>query len=258
MPKILDPPHETKSDYRICAEIAERLGIGRAFTEGRDERAWVEYFLDVYRQEGFPEIPKLDEFEKSNIGAYSISVEEPVIAFEEFRKDPELNPLNTPSGKIEIFSTELYDKSQPEEIPAVPKYIQEWESPFGSEAERFPLQAMGTHTMHRVHSTHDNNDWLEEAFPQRVFMNPLDAMERGIRDGDEVKVFNDRGALILPCRLTQRIMPGVIDIPQGAWWAPDEHGVCRAGSINVLTSERLTPLAFGNAQHTIMVQVEKA
>jgi anaerobic dimethyl sulfoxide reductase subunit A len=257
MPKILDPPYETKSDYRICAEIAERLGIGRAFTEGRDERAWIEHFIEVYRQERFPELPKLDELEKSNIGAYSISVKEPIIPFKDFREDPLAHPLNTPSGKIEIFSTELYDKGRPEEIPAVPKYIQEWESPFGPEAKRFPLQAMGTHTMHRVHSTHDNNDWLEEAFPQRVFMNPLDAGERGIRDGDEVKVFNDRGALIFPCRLTQRIMPGVIDIPQGAWWSPDENGVCLAGSINVLTSERLTPLAFGNAQHTIMVQVEK-
>jgi len=257
MPQILDPAYETKSDYRICAEIAERLGIGSAYTEGRDERAWIEHFLDIYRQEIFPEIPRLDEFEKSNIGAYSVPVTEPVIAFEDFRKDPQKHPLNTPSGKIEIFSTELYDKGQPHEIPAVPKYVQEWESPFGPEAEQYPLQAMGTHPMHRVHSTHDNNDWLEEAFPQRVFINPLDARYRGIQDGDSVKVYNDRGALIIPCRLTQRIMPGVVDIPQGAWWTPDEYGICRAGCTNVLTSERLTALAFGNAQHTIMVQVEK-
>lgn len=258
MPKLVDPLPKTKSDYRICAEIADRLGIGEVYTEGRDERAWIEYCLDVYRESAFPEIPGLEEFEQTNLGAYRVSVTEPAIPFEDFRKDPEKHPLMTPSGKIEIFSTELYDMGRPEEIPALPKYIQEWESPFGPEAERFPLQAMGSHTMHRVHSTHDNNDWLEEAFPQRVFMNPLDAMERGIHDGDRVKVYNERGALILPCRLTNRMMPGVVDIPQGAWWAPDENGICRGGCINVLTSERLTPLAFGNAQHTIMVQVEKA
>jgi anaerobic dimethyl sulfoxide reductase subunit A len=257
MPKILDPPYETKSDYGICAEIAERLGIGRAFTQGRDERGWIEYFLDMYRKDLFPDIPRLDEFEQSNMGAYTFSVTDPHVPFEDFRKDPIAHPLNTPSGKIEIFSTDLYDKARPSLIPAVPKYIQEWESPFGPEAELFPLQAMGSHTMHRVHSTHDNNDWLAEAFPQRVYMNPLDAQDRGIQDGDTVKVFNDRGVLMLPCRLTQRIMPGVIDIPQGAWWSPDEDGVCHGGSINVLTSERLTPFAFGNAQHTIMVQVEK-
>jgi anaerobic dimethyl sulfoxide reductase subunit A len=234
------------------------LGIGEAYTEGRDERAWIEYFLDVYRERSFPELPRLDEFERSNLGAYRAVVTKPIIPLEDFREDPEKYPLNTPSGKIEIFSTELYDMARPDEIPALPKYIQEWESPFGPEAERFPLQAMGSHTMQRVHSTHDNNDWLEEAFPQRVFMNPEDAAERGVHNGDRVKVYNDRGALILPCRLTNRILPGVVDIPQGAWWAPDEEGICCAGAINVLTSERLTPLAFGNAQHTIMVQVEKA
>ena len=114
-----------------------------------------------------------------------------------------------------------------------------------------------TSYLHRVHSTHDNNDWLEEAFPQRVFINPIDAERHGIRDGDPVKVFNERGALILPCRLTVRIMPGVIDIPQGAWFDPDENGVDRGGCVNVLTSQRWTPFAFATAQHTIMVEVER-
>jgi anaerobic dimethyl sulfoxide reductase subunit A len=108
-----------------------------------------------------------------------------------------------------------------------------------------------------VHSTHHNNDWLNEAFPQRVFMNPLDADARGIRDGDLVRVWNDRGELVIPARVTPRILPGVVDIPQGAWWTPDANGVDFGGCINVLTSERWTPYAFGTAQHTIMVQVEK-
>jgi anaerobic selenocysteine-containing dehydrogenase len=122
----------------------------------------------------------------------------------------------------------------------------------------YPLQAIGHHTLHRVHSTHDNNDWLEEAFPQRVFINPLDAGGRGIKDGDEVKVFNERGALILPCRITPRILPGVVDIPQGAWYEPDKNGIDRGGCVNVLTSHHWTPFAYGTAQHTIMVEVEKA
>ena len=124
-------------------------------------------------------------------------------------------------------------------------------------AASYPLQAIGHHTLARVHSTHANNDWLNEAFPQRVFINPIDAAERGIRDGDLVRVWNERGALVLPARVTPRILPGVVDIPQGAWWTPDENGVDFGGCINVLTSERWTPYAFGTAQHTIMVQVEK-
>jgi anaerobic dimethyl sulfoxide reductase subunit A len=285
-PKLVEPPGECKSDYRISAEIAERLGIGGAYTEGRDEKAWVDWCLDHYRATRFPELPTLDDFVARNLGAYTLPVNKPSIAFEDFRRDPKKYPLDTPSGRIEIFSKQLHDLHNPDEIPPVPKYIQEWESPFPSNHngvespkhppvnqamptpgeiesspqpnpdQAYPLQAIGHHTLHRVHSTHDNNDWLAEAFPQRVFINPLDASARGITDGDEVKVFNTRGALILPCRVTRRILPGVVDIPEGAWWAPNENGVDFGGCVNVLTSERWTPFAFGTAQHTIMVQVE--
>ncbi len=257
MPKIVDPPWETKSDYQICADIAEKLGLKEEFTEGKDEKAWIGEFIEMYRKTRFPEIPALDEFEKSNAGVYAVDVKKPKIAFEDFRKDPVKNPLPSPSGKIEIFSARLFEMNNPEEIPAVPKYIREWESPFDEQAKQFPLQVIGPHYMPRVHSTHDNNDWLSEAFPQRVFINPLDAAGRGVKDGDPVKVYNDRGTLVLPCRLTKRIMPGVVAIPQGAWWRPDKNGVDTGGSVNTLTSERWTPLAFGNAQHTVMAEVRK-
>ena len=258
MPKVVEPPFETKSDYRIAADIAGRLGLGQAYTEGRDERGWVAWILDRYRKTRFPGLPALDEFEKSNVGVYSVPVTKPAVAFVDFRRAPERHPLATPSGKIEIFSKRLHDMNRPAEIPAVPKYIQEWESPFGPEAKKYPLSVVGHHYLARVHSTMDNVDWLSEAFPQRLFINPVDAAPRKIRNGDRVKVWNDRGATLVACRVTPRIMPGVVALPQGAWWAPGKDGVDRRGSVNVLTSERWTPLAFGNAQHTVMVQVEKA
>jgi anaerobic dimethyl sulfoxide reductase subunit A len=284
-PKLVEPPGECKSDYRICAELAMRLGIGNAFTEGRDEKEWVEYCVDEFRRIRFPELPTLGEFINQNLGAWTRPVTHPAIAFEDFRRDPEKFPLDTPSGKIEIFSKQLYDLDDPLKIPAVPKYIPEWEDPLysgkiniASEGDpdspllkqsdvfptldsfknrEFPLQALGHHTLHRVHSTHDNNDSLEEAFPQRVYLNPIDASARGIKDGDEIKVFNNRGALVLPCRVTLRIMPGVVDIPQGAWYMPDNEGTDHGGNVNILTSHKWTPLAFGAAQQTIMVQIEK-
>ena len=281
-PKLVEPPGECKSDYQICAEIAERLGIGEAYTEGRDEKAWVDHCLGIWRSARFPDLPTLDEFIEKNLGAWSNPVTKPAIAFEDFRRDPREHPLNTPSGKIEIFSKQLYDFGHPDEVPPIPKYIQEWESPFPHHCEErsnesipnstkrllrreehpprndsYPLQAIGHHTLHRVHSTHDNNDWLGEAFPQRVFINPIDAAARSIRDGERVRVWNERGELVLPARVTPRILPGVVDIPQGAWWSPNENGVDFGGCVNVLTSERWTPFAFGTAQHTIMVQVAK-
>jgi len=257
-PKIVEPPGEARSDYRICADIAERLGFGQAYTEGRTERDWVEWSLARYREARYPGTPNAAAFEAGNTGVHVMPVRTPAVAFADFRRDPAQNPLRTPSGKIEIFSATLHALGRPKEIPAVPKYIQEWESPFGPEAKTHPLQAIGHHSMARAHSTLEGVDWLEEAFPQRVFMNPVDTAARGISNGDTVRVFNERGEIRLRCRVTQRILPGVVAIPQGAWWTPDAQGVDTRGSINVLTSERWTPMAFGNAQHTIMVDVRKA
>lgn len=257
-PKIVEPLYESKSDYRICADLAKRFGVWNEFTAGgRDEKAWAEWIIDeIYRKTRFPEMPAFRELEKSNAGVYVKPVSKPVVAFADFRKDPVKYPLKTPTGKIELFSKPLHEMNNPE-IPAVPKYIQEWESPFGKEAEKYPLQAIGHHYMPRVHSTHFNNEWTSEAFPQVVFMNKADADKRKIKNGDIVKVFNDRGALVARCRVTSKIMPGVIDIPQGAWYMPDKEGIDRGGNINVLTTERWTALAKGNPQHTIMVEVEK-
>ncbi len=257
LPKLVDPPGECRSDYDIGLALAEKLGVTEAYSDGRNEKEWLEWLLDIYREKRFPDLPPLDEMLEKNLGVWVKPVTKPKVAFENFRKDPEKYPLPTDSGKVEFFSLDMHKRGD-EDLPAIPKYIQEWESPFGDEAAEYPLQAIGHHTYHRVHSTHDNNDWLEEAFPQRVFINPVDAGKRKIKDGDEVRVFNQRGATILPCRVTPRIIPGVIDIPQGAWWTPDKNGVDRRGSINVLTSERWTPMSCASTQHSIMVEVERA
>jgi anaerobic dimethyl sulfoxide reductase subunit A len=257
MPPVERPPGEARSDYAICADLAARLGLGGAYAEGRDERGWVAWAIDHLRQARYPGLPALDAFEQGNAGVHAEAVTRPAVAFADFRKDPAAAPLPTPSGRIEIFSAALHALGRPAAIPAVPKYVEEWESPFGPEATKHPLQVIGIHTLARVHSTMAGVDWLEEAFPQRVFVNPVDADARGLANGDEVRVFNGRGETRLRCRVTPRIMPGVVAIPQGAWWAPGPDGIDRGGSVNVLTSERWTPLAFGNAQHTVMAQVAK-
>ncbi len=257
MPPVEKPPGEARSDYRICADLAARLGFGDAYTEGRDERAWVAWALDRLREARYPGLPALEAFEQGNTGVHAEPVTRPVVAFSDFRKDPAAAPLPTASGRIEIFSAALHALGRPADIPAIPKYLEEWESPFGPEAKKHPLQVIGIHTLARVHSTMAGVDWLEEAFPQRLSINPVDADSRGIANGDEVRVFNDRGETRLRCRVTARILPGVVAIPQGAWWAPGPDGIDRGGCVNVLTSERWTPLAFGNAQHTVMAQVAK-
>ncbi|MBT3750094.1 MAG: molybdopterin-dependent oxidoreductase, partial [Bacteroidetes bacterium] len=190
MPQIVEPAFESKSDYRICAEIAKKLDVYESYTQGMDEKAWTRKLWNAFKQSRFPDLPDFETIVESNAGLHSRPVKNPKISFEDFRNNPAANPLKTASGKVEIFSTELHRLNNPKEIPPIPKYIQEWESPFDATVSRFPLQVIGPHYMGRVHSTHANVDWLKEAFPQRIFINPIDAASRNIKDGKLIKAFN--------------------------------------------------------------------
>ena len=252
--KVVDPPFECKHDYWWLSRVAERLGLGDPFTGGRTEEDWLRFVIAEARKTN-PALPRYEEL--SRTGVYRED-SPPYVAFEQEIRDPVGHPFKTPSGKIEIFSKTLYDMKNPEEIPAVPKYIPAWDGPEDSLIEKYPLQCVGPHIKRRTHSTFDEDAWMEEADPQVAWISPQDAGPRQIAEGDSVRVFNDRGAMIIRAHVTKRIRPGVVAVPQGAWYTPDKNGVCRRGCVNVLTSQRPSPLAHGNTQHTILVEVRKA
>jgi anaerobic selenocysteine-containing dehydrogenase len=85
----------------------------------------------------------------------------------------------------------------------------------------------------------------------------MDAQDRNISDGEMVRVFNDRGKVIIQARVIPKIMPGVVDVPQGAWYTPDENGVDIRGWANVLTRDARSP-AGAFCSNTALVQVEKS
>jgi anaerobic dimethyl sulfoxide reductase subunit A len=187
----------------------------------------------------------------------------PMVGLETFRKNPDRSPLNTPSGKIEVFSRRLWDLARSWKLPegdvisALPEYHPTWGMPADTESRKYPLQLVGHHYKQRTHSSYGNNPWLQEAAPQTLWINPLDAKTRGIAHGDRVRVYNRIGRTEVRAKVTPRIMPGVLSLPQGAWYAPDENGMDKNGCINTLTSHRPSPLAKGNPQHTNLVEVEK-
>lgn len=253
--KVIDPLFECRNEYDWLKDVAEKLGIRDQFTEGRETMEdWTRWIADGIRK-NHPEFPSFEEFKKR--GIYKWTYDKPYIAFEKQIKDPANNPFATPSGKIEIFSKLLYDMKNPEEIPAVPKYIKAWEGPEDPLKEKYSLQCIGWHYKRRCHSNHDNNPWAEEVSRQEMWINPKDAEAREIKAGDRAKVFNDRGTLMIPVKITPRIMPGVVAIPQGARFTPDEKGVDQRGCINTITTHRPSPLAKGNPQHTNLVEVVK-
>jgi len=176
--------------------------------------------------------------------------------------------LKTPSGKVEIFSMQLFelagkrklDSSQlGEVIPPVPQYVPTLEGFADARTrEKYPLQLFGNHYKGRTHSHYANVDWLLEVLPQTLWINPLDAAARGIRHHDLVRVFNDRGEVQVRAKVTPRIMPGVLCLPQGAWYAPRPGDKAdMGGCVNTLTAYRPTPIARANPQHTNLVQVSR-
>ena len=252
--KVIEPLHESRFEYDWLSEVAERLGLGEAFTEGRTTSQWLEYIYNNLRvQES--ELPDYESFKEAGIYRYRNHPD--CIAFQAQREDPEKHPFPTPSGKVEIFSETVWNTEFKEPFPAIPCYVEPPEGAGSPLAEKYPIQLIGWHTKRRTHSIHDNNAQMHKIDLQQLWMHPVDAKERGIKEGDEVLIWNDRGRMRIPAHLSERIMPGVAALSQGAWYAPDAEGTDRGGSINVLTSLHPTPYARGNPQHTNLVQIRK-
>jgi len=252
--KIVEPEFERRSDYDWQREVAAKLGIEPQFSEGRSEKEWIEHIWEQTRLSMPDEhLPTFEELLKNRQHLFK---SEPYVAFEDNIRDPDNHPFKTPSGKIEIFSKRLYDMNNPD-IPALSHYVPAHEGPQDPLAGKFPLQLITWKGKNRANSTQYANPWLQEVQVQKLWINPIDAQKRGIRQGDSVRIHNARGICQVPAEVTPRIIPGVVAMQAGAWWLPDEDGVCRGGCPNVLSSARITPLAKGNSHQTMLVEVEK-
>ena len=275
--QAIEPLYECRSIFDICTELAKRLGTEQAFTEGKTREEWLRQSVELTRAQD-PDIPDYDTWKQMGLFRKYAG---PVVPLADFRKDPQATPMTTPSGKIEIYSDRLArmaekwtfgdfrPKLRGDVLKPLPEYVETWEGQLEArESDKYPLQIIGHHFKARTHSTYGNVDWLREAHHQTLWINPIDAQARGISNGDQVFVFNDRGTVRIEAKVTPRIAPGVLSLPQGAWYQPTGGArpaganvgrpVDTAGSVNSLTSLHPSPLAKGNAVHTTIVQVEKA
>ncbi|ELQ6148659.1 molybdopterin-dependent oxidoreductase [Cronobacter turicensis] len=255
------PRFECRTIYDITSALAVRMGVGEQFTEGRTQEGWLRH-LYAQSQRAIPELPDFDTFRKQGI----FKLRDPQghhVAYQAFRENPAANPLDTPSGKIEIYSSALADIAAHWQLPEgdvihpLPVYSPGFEQVSDPLRAQYPLQLTGFHYKSRTHSTYGNVDILQAACRQQIWINPQDAQARGIRDGDPVRVWNARGEARIEAKVTPRIMPGVVALGEGAWYQPDAQGVDHAGSINVLTTQRPSPLAKGNPSHSNLVQLAR-
>ncbi|MDX1540888.1 MAG: molybdopterin-dependent oxidoreductase, partial [Geminicoccaceae bacterium] len=196
MRQAIQPVGESRTDYAIFSGLALRLGIGEAFTEGRDDAAWLRHLWDRSRQraaEAGLELPTLEALFEEGIHRLPLGPRQSFL--EAFRDDPEGHPLKTPSGRIEIFSETI------ERFFGVGHPV--WREPGewlgGDVARRFPLHLISNQPRTKLHSQYDHGP-LSRAAKVRgrepVLIHPDDAQARGIADGDLVRVFNERGACL--------------------------------------------------------------
>ena len=122
---------ERRGAWEVCVELAKRWGIEDAFTEGRTEGEWIRrlYEGDRERSTGLPTFDRLLEEGL----AWRADCGEPFVALADWRSDPDAHPLDTPSGKIELFSEQLAAAAEalrgtPDEgaITPIPTYVPEW------------------------------------------------------------------------------------------------------------------------------------
>ncbi|QCR36567.1 DMSO/selenate family reductase complex A subunit [Nissabacter sp. SGAir0207] len=259
--RVIAPRFECKTLYEMTSELAKRLGVEAQFTEGRSQEEWLRHLYQQSR-EAIPALPEFEQFRQQGIFKQR-DPEGHHVAYRAFREDPISNPLATPSGKIELYSAQLATISSTWQLDArdvidpLPIYAEGAESYNDPLNHRFPLQLTGFHYKARTHSTYGNVDVLSAACRQDLWINPIDAQARGIKNGDPIRVLNDRGEVRTTARVTPRIIPGVVALAEGAWYSPDTQRIDHGGSINVLTSQRPSPLAKGNPSHSNLVQVEK-
>lgn len=262
MHQAIPPQAKARNDHDMLADMAEALGFRDRFTEQRNEDAWLRHLYDRWRgacaRLGF-DAPDFDRFWAEGYVEAPPPAEDFVL-FSDFARDPEAHPLNTPSGKVELFSDTIAGFGYAE-IGGHPRWQPPTEFLGASAAERFPLHLLSYQPATRLHGQLDQGrvaaaNKIQGREP--ILMHPADAAARGLSDGEVVRVFNNRGACLGGLRLDDGIRAGVVAMATGAWWDPAGDGLDRHGNPNVLTQDVGTSrLGQGCAAQSCLVQVER-
>jgi trimethylamine-N-oxide reductase (cytochrome c) len=286
--KCIEPLWESKSDYNIFALIAEKLGLRETFTEGKSATDWARAFYEI---SDLPKIMSWEAFDKK--GYVVINPEEDYKSTPAFRwfyegracdtPDPmnkkrhtdKADELGTYSGKIEFVSQSLKaNLPDDEERPPLPHFIPSFEGWRSESIEKYPLQLISPHPRFSFHTHYDKHAaWLNHIpthripkdgyawWPARV--NPKDADRRGIKEGDIIKLYNDRGGVLCMAVVTERVPAGIIhSYASSANYDPLEPGnsrsIDRGGCVNILTPSRmLSKNAPGMTSNSCLIEIEK-
>ncbi|MGQ7270055.1 molybdopterin guanine dinucleotide-containing S/N-oxide reductase [Marinobacter nauticus] len=264
MEKAREPVGESLTDYEIFGRLAGALGVQDAFTENRDESGWLQALYDETREKAKAsniDLPAFPEFVARGWFENSLP-EEPQVLLKRFRDDPVRYPLKTPSGKIELYSEQVAAYGY-EECPGFPFWREptEWA---GQAAGKYRLHLISNQPKNKLHSQLDHGSYSRASKingREPVVIHPQDAAERGINDGNLVRLFSPRGACLCTAVISDEVRPGVLQLSTGAWYDPPTEGMadlsCLHGNPNVLTRDEGTSrLAQGPSAMSCLVDIE--
>jgi molybdopterin guanine dinucleotide-containing S/N-oxide reductase-like protein len=273
--QAIQPVGESKSDYDIACEIAKKLGIYEELTEGKTVDEWIKY---GYETSGVKELISWEKLKEKGfyIPPVAANWKEATSGQIKFYRDPVKNPMGTPSGKLEFYSARLAEKfPDDKERNPVPKWVAGgpgWthdERLEGERARKYPLILVSNHPRWRQHVQCDDIPWLREISTckirgddgylyEPVWINPADAGKRGIKHGDIVKMYNERGVVLGGAYVTERIKPGAVSQDHGARIDLITDGIDRGGSNNLISpAGPQSKNCWGQATTAFLVEVKK-
>lgn len=263
MHKGIEPVGEARDDYDIFAALAARLGAKEAFTEGRSSNDWVRecwsQIADELARRGINPPEDFDTFWETGYVEIPAPADDFVL-LSDFRENPDVHRLATPSGRIEIFSSTVAAFGDPE-LPGYPSWQDPEEWLGGALARRFPVHLLTPQPARKLHSQMDASTLSRGHKSQdreSVRLNPIDAADRGVAGGDLVRIFNDRGACLAVAALDDDIMRGVALLPTGSPFQPAIDGTELHGNPNILTKDIGTSqLGQGCAAQSCLVEIER-
>ncbi len=232
-PKIIEPLGEVKPETEIYFALAKELGYA--------EKEIIEFLPK-------PDNSAIESYLKEELKTFK------GLNWEKLKKKPQLAPgleviafsdmiFKTPSGKIELFSEEATKKWR---VSALPSF-----DALEKEEEEYPFFLLSPNTKNRIHSQFGNLNLIKQ-FEKKAscILSAEDALKKGIKKGDKVKIFNQKGSFTTKVDISFGLKAGCVVYYNG-WWMQE------GGSPNVLTAGKETDMGYGTAFHDTKVQVEK-
>jgi len=235
---VIDPPGEVKPESEIYYLLAKKMGwenheIMQSIPEPGDDaiEEWLQQKL-----EPFPGLT-LDKLKEGPLPAPNVQA----IAFSDLT-------FPTPSGRIELYSTQAREMWNVDPLPTYSESIEA--GPTAKEKKQYPFNLLTPTTKNRIHSQFGNLNVIRQFDPHpTVEIAFSDAQKKKINNGDLVRVFNQRGEVILSAKINYSLLEGCLVIYNG-WW------ITEGGGVNFLSAPRETDMGYGAAFHDNRADVE--